>query len=112
MLERREELGADELDRLSGLLVLLGMACLAVLFSPLELEAWIVWFAYGLAGCAVAGLATVMLLARNSDLAAGRLRWLHDAGVVLRSPRVLLVSTLLSLLAQVGNVVVWQWWLL
>ena len=96
------------LDRLSGLLVLLTMACVAALFSPLQLEPWILWFVYGTAACAVVGLTTAPLLAQHSERAAARLHRLRSAWAALRSPRVLLVSTLLSLFVQAANVVlVW-----
>jgi len=38
------------LDRLSGLMVLLAIGCLAVHFSPVPLEAWIVWSVWEKAG--------------------------------------------------------------
>lgn len=94
------------LDRLSGLVVLLMMACVAVFLSPLQLEPWVVWFTYGAAACAVLGLTTAPLLAQHSAKAAGRLRRLRGALAAPRSPRVLAGSTLLSLFVQAANVVV------
>jgi uncharacterized membrane protein YbhN (UPF0104 family) len=96
------------LDRLSGLMVLLLMACVAVLLSPLPVPRWVMWFTYGTAGCAVLGLTALPLLARHSEKVSVRLRRLRGALLALRSPRVLLLSTLSSLFVQAANVlVVW-----
>src|SRR6266481_2701197 len=43
-------------DRLSGLMVLLALACVAVAFCPLSLPAWITWGVCGTGAGAVAGL--------------------------------------------------------
>src|SRR5207237_734616 len=50
------------LDRLSGLLVLIAMACVAVTVCPLELPAWIAWSVWGTACAAVLGLAALSVL--------------------------------------------------
>jgi uncharacterized membrane protein YbhN (UPF0104 family) len=94
------------LDRLSGLMVLLLMACVAVFFSPIQLEPWVMWFTYGAAGCTVLGLTTLPLLAQHSERVSVRLRRLHGALAALRSPRVLALSTLSSLFVQAANVIV------
>jgi hypothetical protein len=106
-------------ERLSGLLVLVVIACVADLLCPVPLPARIHLTVWGLAGGAVLALVALFLF--------GRLRWpfarfrtLHDklarfnrqlsAALLLylRRPRLLLATTLLSLLVQAGNVVlVW-----
>jgi uncharacterized membrane protein YbhN (UPF0104 family) len=92
------------LDRLSGLLVLLTIVCVAAFFSPMQLEAWILWLVYGSAACAALGLAAAPLLARHSEKVSVRLSRLRGAWAALRSPRVLAVSTLQSLFVQLANV--------
>jgi uncharacterized protein (TIRG00374 family) len=106
-------------ERLSGLLVLVIIACVADLLCPVPLPVWIHLTVWGLAGGAVVALAALFIV--------GRLRWpfvrfraLHDrlarfnkqlcAALLLyiRLPRLLIVTTLLSLAVQAGNVVlVW-----
>jgi uncharacterized membrane protein YbhN (UPF0104 family) len=44
-------------DRASGLLVLLILACLGVICSPLDLPAWVKWSVLGMAGGALLGMA-------------------------------------------------------
>jgi uncharacterized protein (TIRG00374 family) len=106
-------------ERLSGLLVLVVVACVADLLCPVALPARIHLTVWGLAGGAILGLVALFVF--------GRLRWpfarfrkLHDklarfnqqlsAAVLLylRLPRLLLATTFLSLVVQAGNVVlVW-----
>ncbi len=96
------------LDRLSGLLVLLALACVALALTPLDLPAWIPWFVWGAVGCSVLGLAALPLLAGRGEKAASRRQRLRAALGVIRSPRVLVGTTLMSLWIQVANVVlVW-----
>src|SRR5205085_475716 len=51
------------LDRLSGLLVLLAMACVALVLSPLALPAWVSLFVWGSVAVSLLALAAVPLLA-------------------------------------------------
>jgi uncharacterized protein (TIRG00374 family) len=113
-------------DRLSGLLVLLTLGCVAVCLSPFELPAWIWVSAWSLFLCAGAGLAGLPLVARFlvgweeqvigrwSHKWVSRLRalcWSLAESVLLygRKPRLLLVTTALSLVVQSLNVVlVWM----
>ncbi|MCI0463436.1 MAG: flippase-like domain-containing protein [Gemmataceae bacterium] len=96
------------LDRLSGLLVLLALACVALVLTPLDLPVWVPWFVWGTVLCAVLGMAALPLLAGRGEKAASRRRRLRAALSVIRSPRVLAGTTLMSLWIQVANVVlVW-----
>jgi uncharacterized membrane protein YbhN (UPF0104 family) len=96
------------LDRLSGLLVLLTMACVATALCPLELPAWIPWSVWGTAGGAVAGLALLPVVARWSKHARLRASRLRAALAALRQPRIIVITTLLSLVVQAANVlIVW-----
>jgi uncharacterized membrane protein YbhN (UPF0104 family) len=96
------------LDRLSGLLVLLSLACAGVLLSPLALPAWIPGLVWSATGCTALGLAAAPWLARRGQQSSGLLRKVGVALDTLRSPRLLAGSTLLSLGVQLGNVLlVW-----
>jgi glycosyltransferase 2 family protein len=106
-------------DRLSGLLVLLLLACLASLVSPVPLRPEMLATVWAAAGCALVGLAAVPVLSnalshvesaggRGSRFLArlgrgcGRLR---EALVLYRSrPRLLAATMGLSLVVQVANV--------
>jgi uncharacterized membrane protein YbhN (UPF0104 family) len=94
------------LDRVSGLLVLLGMACVALVLSPLELPDWVSLFVWGSAGGSLLVLATLSLLAGRG--VGGDSRWarLARALTALRSPRVLAGTTLMSLWVQGANVII------
>jgi uncharacterized membrane protein YbhN (UPF0104 family) len=96
------------LDRLSGLLVLLGMACVALVASPLDLPAWVSLFVWGSAGGSLVALAALPLLAGHGAKGATRRERFGAALAAIRSPRVLLLTTLLSLWVQAANVaIVW-----
>jgi uncharacterized protein (TIRG00374 family) len=96
------------LDRFSGLVVLLSLACLGVLLTPLELPAWIVWFVWSTAGCAALIVAGVPWVAKLQKRATGLLRKMQLALKALRSPRLIVGSTILSFVVQAGNIVlVW-----
>jgi uncharacterized membrane protein YbhN (UPF0104 family) len=108
------------LDRLSGLLVLLALACVAALAYPLPLPPWVAMAVGAAAGGAVVGLAVLpastRLLARLDVAGAGRWRGplgkvrslatsLREAfGVYRGRPRLLAASVLLSLVVQVAGV--------
>jgi uncharacterized membrane protein YbhN (UPF0104 family) len=96
------------LDRLSGLLVLLTMACVATVLCPLDLPPWIPMSVWGTAGCALVGLMLLPLVASRSKQARLRASQLRLAFGTLRQPRLLVLTTLLSLLVQAANVlIVW-----
>lgn len=96
------------LDRLSGLLVLLTMAGLGVLLSPLEVPAWICWTIGGVCAGAVGGLTGIILLTDRIPFAR---RFAPQVKAVLgtfRQPNVLIATTLLSAFVQVAGVtMVW-----
>jgi uncharacterized protein (TIRG00374 family) len=107
------------LDRGSGLLVLLAMGCVAVALCPVELPPWLPWAVYGttVAGGVAVALLVLRRRTRNSVLGteySGRgVRKLLDAVTGLKSiylprRRLLVVTTLLSVVVQAANVVlVW-----
>jgi uncharacterized membrane protein YbhN (UPF0104 family) len=97
------------LDRLSGLAVLLALAVLGVLLSPRPLPAWVHLSVWGAAGAAVLGLVLLPLVARLRVGASRRARTVLDGLAAVRSPRLLVSSTLLSAVVQAANVVlVWM----
>ncbi len=104
------------LDRLSGLLVLLGVACIAALVCPVPLPAWVQLAVGGAAAAAVIGLslspwiakAACGLAAKDGKIARiGKLAAsMRDAMSVYRSePRLLVSSTALSALVQASSVI-------
>ncbi len=96
------------LDRLNGLMVLVAMACVAVLFSPIALPEWIPWSVAGIVVCGVLGLAALPIALRSGRLPAHRQRQLQTMLHLLREPRTLLLTTGLSLFVQGASVaIVW-----
>jgi uncharacterized protein (TIRG00374 family) len=108
------------LDRLSGLLVLLALACVAALACPVPLPAWVTASVGGTALAAAVGLAllpaSTRVLARiDSD--GGRWHGVlvkvrrlaaavrEAAGMYRREPRLMVGSTALSVLVQAASVV-------
>src|SRR5262249_45042449 len=94
------------LDRLNGLLVLVALACLAVTFAPLELPAWIGLSVWGIAGCGVLGLVGLQIFARLGRLAPARMEQIATAVRLLRVPRILAATLVLSFFVQAANVVI------
>ncbi|HXG12936.1 MAG TPA: lysylphosphatidylglycerol synthase transmembrane domain-containing protein [Gemmataceae bacterium] len=96
------------LDRASGLMLLLLLACGAVLVSPLDLPLWLVGAVWSMAAAMVLGLAALPLLARYRLLSARH----EELGARLQRCLPLLLRPgplLLSGLVQAANVVlVWM----
>jgi glycosyltransferase 2 family protein len=93
------------LDRFSGLCVLLGLACLGVACYPATLPPWVVWFVLGTTACAVLGIALAPWLAGLGARVVRPLGKVRTALQTLQRPRLLAVSTALSLGVQAANVV-------
>jgi uncharacterized protein (TIRG00374 family) len=110
-------------DRCSGLLVLLALACGAVLFCPLTLPPWVAWSVWLTLGSLLAGGGAVWLYCRlkladcrveeYGPEAPSKLQVLKSAignlqSAVLTQPGLLITTTLLSVGVQAANVVlVW-----
>jgi uncharacterized membrane protein YbhN (UPF0104 family) len=95
-------------DRGSGLMVLLVMACVATLACPIRLPSWIPLCVLGTAVAAVVGIFALWLVAgrRGGRDRLGRL--VQRSGLYLGSPRLILGTSLLSLVVQAGSVgLVW-----
>lgn len=110
-------------DRCSGLLVLLSLACAAVLFCPLALPPWVAWSVWAALGSFVAGSVALwaycILQSAGSRIqepesaAPAHLEVLKSAisnlhSAIFRQPSLLISTTLLSVGVQAANVVlVW-----
>ncbi len=92
------------LERLNGLLVLIAMACVGVLLTPVPLPAWVHGCVWGVAGCAVLGLASLPILARWRRLPLQRREQLQTMLTLWHMPKVMALSTAMSILVQVFGV--------
>jgi uncharacterized membrane protein YbhN (UPF0104 family) len=94
------------LDRFSGLIVLLALACVGISVTPLALPDWIPWFIWTTAACAVLAMVAAAGMSQITSIKA--LQKVRLALEKLRQPGLLIGSTLLSLGVQAGNVIlVW-----
>lgn len=96
-------------DRASGLIVLIAMACVTAVIYAFSLPLWIHAFVWSAAGCALLGFALLPVLTRHSHRLGKLGRLIEHAHLYLRMPRLIVETTLLSLLVQAGNVIlVWM----
>ncbi|HLN26246.1 MAG TPA: lysylphosphatidylglycerol synthase transmembrane domain-containing protein [Gemmataceae bacterium] len=108
------------IDRFSGLLVLLALACGATVFCPDRLPPWVavsVWVTAGGAACGLALLPVATRLIGKESFAAGEigrkmrelaLSFSQALSLFVRNPALALTTTILSLAVQAANVlVVW-----
>jgi uncharacterized membrane protein YbhN (UPF0104 family) len=93
-------------DRLSGLLFLLALACAATPFCPSSLPSWICYSVWITVAGVMAGLVMVPALARWTGRFARIRRLSEDAQIYLQHPGLLLWSGVLSFVVQAANVVV------
>jgi uncharacterized membrane protein YbhN (UPF0104 family) len=95
-------------DRFSGLVVLLAMACVAMVFCPIALPTWVPISVYGTGVGALAGLALLPFLARWTDRYERTRRLVNGIRLYFNNTRLMISSTALSILVQAANVgVVW-----
>lgn len=117
-------------DRVSGVVVLLLLALVALPFRPPELPAWLTWTVGGMAGGTLLALAILFFFGRMAGTRHSAFssqhpvlgtvsRWsfrsrnlqsaIHDLqSAIFPSPRVFVLSTALSVVVQLANVlVVW-----
>jgi uncharacterized membrane protein YbhN (UPF0104 family) len=98
------------LDRGSGLLVLLGLACLGTALSPITLPEWVPWTVWGTAACALVGLAAAPVLLQRGGRLAEKMRFRQMRSLLgpILSPRLIAWAVLFSLAVQALNVIlVW-----
>lgn len=95
-------------DRLSGLLMLLALACGAVLCSPIALPLWVQLCVWGAALAAVLGFVSLPLLAHWTRRFNRARRLMEGVRLYLTQPALLASTTFLSLVVQAANVlIVW-----
>lgn len=94
------------LDRLNGLLVLVAIACVAVVVAPIDLPTWVTYSVAAVAGAGVLGLAALPLVARSGFLPPNRVRQLKSMIELLREPKSLALATFLSVLVQAASVII------
>ncbi len=91
-------------ERVNGVVVLVLLACVSAVLSPIALRAWLVWTVVGISAVTVLGLAAVPILRQVSLPHLAHLRRLADGGWgYVRRPGVLVAATLLSVVVQIGN---------
>src|SRR5437868_6701131 len=95
-------------DRLSGLLVLLALACVAAAFCPMPLPLWITASVWGTAGCAMLGFLLLPFVLRWTGRFEHICRLVQGLRLYVSQPRLLLATTGLSLVVQAANILlVW-----
>ncbi|MBI3822705.1 MAG: flippase-like domain-containing protein [Planctomycetes bacterium] len=93
------------LERINGLLVLIAVACVGVLASPIALPGWISLAVWSVAGGAVLGMASLPIVQRWIRLPPQRREQLGTMFELLRHPRVITEATVMSILVQLIGVV-------
>jgi uncharacterized membrane protein YbhN (UPF0104 family) len=93
-------------ERLNGVLVLVALACVATVCCPVALPGWLLACVASLGGGTVLGVASLPALRHIPIRNAGWRRLADAAATYRRHPRVLLGVTGLSLVIQVGNMVI------
>jgi uncharacterized membrane protein YbhN (UPF0104 family) len=95
-------------DRSSGLMVLLILACMGVILSPIPVERWITVCVWCIAAVMLIGLILVPWLLGQARRLGRFERFAEPLAVYFRLPQLMFLTTLLSLVIQAGNVVlVW-----
>lgn len=94
------------LERVNGLLVLIALACVGILMAPADLPWWIPASVWGIAGCATLGVVTIPLTRNMRILSDQRREQVLLAWDLLRAPKLLTETTIMSALVQVGGVVI------
>jgi uncharacterized membrane protein YbhN (UPF0104 family) len=96
------------LERINGLLVLIAVACVGVLISPIPLEWWISASVWGVAACAALGVVSLPIAQRWQRFPPLRRAQLQTMLALARIPRVVAGATLMSILVQlIGVVSLW-----
>jgi glycosyltransferase 2 family protein len=93
------------LERLNGLLVLIALACLGALISPIPLEWWIHVSVWAVGAAAAFGIGLLLLLRHFKKLPEQRRQQLQTVIELMRIPRIMTWATAMSILVQVSGVV-------
>jgi uncharacterized membrane protein YbhN (UPF0104 family) len=91
------------LDRINGLIVLVALACVAVLFAPVQTPAWVPRSVFAIAAAGVCGAVGLAAIVRWGRLEEHRKQQLAMMWEVVRHPRDLIATTSLSLLVQIAS---------
>jgi uncharacterized membrane protein YbhN (UPF0104 family) len=92
------------LERVNGLLVLIAVACVGILITPVPLPWWIHAFVWSVAACAVLGMISLPLMQHWQRIPAERRAQLKDLLDQVHAPKVIGGATLMSILVQVTGV--------
>jgi uncharacterized membrane protein YbhN (UPF0104 family) len=96
------------LERLNGLMVLIAMACVGVLITPVALPSWVQISVACIAGCAVLGIVSLPIVQRWDRLPLQRRQQLQTMLGLMRIPQLISRATLLSFVVQLlGVLTVW-----
>lgn len=99
---------ATMLDRINGLIVLVVLASTAVLFAPAGTPTWVPLSVFAIAGAGVFVVAALVAFVRWGRLNEHRRQQLSIMWEVIRHPRSLMWTTILSLLVQIASAaIVW-----
>ena len=93
------------LERLNGLLVLIALACVGVLITPINLPWWIQASVWAIAAGATLGMMVLPFVQNWEILPVHRRQQLKTMMALLRVPRVVCLATIMSVLVQVVGVV-------
>jgi len=93
------------LERVNGLLVLIALACVGAMFSPVELEWWMNAAVWGIGGCAVVGIALSPVLKHLKWLPKQRREQMQTMNSLMYVPNVVAGATVMSIIVQVFGVV-------
>jgi uncharacterized membrane protein YbhN (UPF0104 family) len=97
------------MDRFTGLIALIGMACVAMAVCPIKVPEWVAYSVWGTGVCAVSGILLLPVLTRWSSRFSKIRRLANDAALYLRYPGLFVAGIGLSLLVQGANVlIVWM----
>jgi uncharacterized membrane protein YbhN (UPF0104 family) len=95
-------------DRASGLMVLILIACTAVVFAPIALPTWTTWCVWATAAGAFCAVAVLPILAKGMARFERLQPLIESSWAFLGCPGLLIGTSLLSVLVQGANVVlVW-----
>jgi glycosyltransferase 2 family protein len=95
-------------DRLSGLVVLLALACAALALCPIALPGWITASVLCAAGVGLACIILAPVLLRRTSRFSKARRLAERSLIYADRPRLMIATTILSLFIQAGNVaLVW-----
>ncbi|MBX9681634.1 MAG: flippase-like domain-containing protein [Gemmataceae bacterium] len=94
------------LDRVNGLGILVMLACVASLASPVPRPMWVDACVWGLLAAGFAGMIALPFVARMERWSPNRARQLRTMVDIIHHPVVLVQTTIVSVIVQIANVVI------